>query len=353
VWGLEGLRASSPHAPMPPRPVGWRSALCAILWLWCSLPATLRADDFVGNGPLPVRNFQPVQLIFLNLPFERARVLRPGELAIYLESAEINEVATNQEDISAVLKFETNRTVLGGSIGLGHAWEIGLGVPFISRFGGFLDPFIDGVEDLFQASNPERHQFPDNTYAGFRIQRGDVLLFHGPNQEFELGDMWAEAKYEVWHASGLPTVSLRGAIKAPTGRAGGVFGSGKPDFGVGAAAEHRFLNWLVAYGNLNLIYPLGPITPGRLTLNPILTEGVGAEARVWRQLSFVLQQETYTSPFHTGTRLLDGTVVELALGFNFAWDRFLLQLGAIDNVSPVVAAADFTLLGRVTYRRGS
>ena len=92
---------------------------------------------------------------------------------------------------------------------------------------------------------------------------------------------------------------------------------------------------------------------GRLTLNPILTEGVGAEARVWRQLSFVLQQETYTSPFHTGTRLLDGTVVELALGFNFAWDRFLLQLGAIDNVSPVVAAADFTLLGRVTYRRGS
>jgi hypothetical protein len=345
------LRASRPHGLTPPRPKGWRPALCAALWLWCWLPAALRADDFVGNGPLPVRNFQPVQLIFLNLPFERARVLRPGELDIYLESAEINEVATNQDDINAVLKFETNRTVLGGSIGLGRAFEIGLGVPFISRFGGFLDPFINGIEDVFQTSNPERQEFPDNTYAGFRISRGDVVLFHGPNQEFELGDMWAEAKYEALHSSGLPIVSLRAAIKVPTGRTGGVFGSGKPDFGGGVAAEHRFLTWLVAYGNLNLIYPLGPITPAHLTLNPMLTEGVGAEAHVWRQLSFVLQQETYTSPFHTGTRLLDGTVVELTLGFNLVWDRFLFQLGAIDNISPVVAAADFTLLGRVTYRK--
>ena len=341
----------SPRTVAPLNPTWRRSALCAAVWLWCLLPAALRADDFVGNGPLPVRNFQPIQMMFLNLPFERARVLQPGEITIYVESAEINEIATNQDDINAVLKFETNRTVLGGSIGLGHAFEVGLGVPFISRFGGFLDPFINGVEDVFQTSNPERHEFPNNTYGGFRVQRGDVVLFDGPNQEFELGDMWAEAKYEVWHLPGLPIVSLRGAIKAPTGRPGGVFGSGKPDFGVGAAAEHQFLSWLVAYGNLNLIYPLGPISPGRLTLNPMLTEGIGAEARVWRQLSFVLQQETYTSPFHTGTRLLDGTVVELTLGFNVAWDRFLFQLGAIDNISPVVAAADFTLLGRVTYRK--
>jgi hypothetical protein len=329
-----------------------RCASDTVFLLLCLMAsAPLRADDFVGFGPIPVRNFQPVQMIFLNLPFERARVLRPGELAIYLESAEISEIATNQDDINAVLKFETNRTVLGGSIGLGRAFEVGLGVPFISRFGGFLDPFINGVEDVSHTSNPERHEFPNNTYAGFHIRRGDVVLFDGPNQEFELGDMWAEAKYEAWRSPGLPIVSLRAAIKAPTGRPGGVFGSSKPDFGVGLAAEHQFLSWLVAYANLTLIYPLGPITPGRLTLNPMLTEGIAAEAHVWRTLSFVLQQETYTSPFHTGTRLLDGTVVELTLGFNFAWDRFLFQLGAIDNISPVVAAADFTLLGRMTYRQ--
>ena len=116
----------NPRTLAPLKPIRRRPALCAALWLWCLLPVTLRADDFVGFGPIPVRNFQPVQMIFLNLPFERARVLRPGELAIHLESAEISEIATNQDDINAVLKFETNRTVLGGSIGLGRAFEIGL-----------------------------------------------------------------------------------------------------------------------------------------------------------------------------------------------------------------------------------
>ena len=137
-------------------------------------------------------------------------------------------------------------------------------------------------------------------------------------------------------------------MKAPTGRASSVFGSGHPDFGAGVAAEHQFLPWLVAYGNLDVIYPVGPITPGRLTLNPMLTQGVAGEARVARRFSLLLQQETYTSPIHgTGTRLLNGTTVELTGGVNFRWDRWLVQFGAIDNISPVATAADFTLFLRL------
>ncbi|HEX7408996.1 MAG TPA: DUF3187 family protein [Candidatus Binatia bacterium] len=316
------------------------------------MPLSVRGGEFSGFGPIPVRNFQPIQLIFLNLPFERARVLQPGEFTLYLESVESNEIATNQDTIDALLKFETNRTVLGGSLSPARNLELGLGVPFISRFGGFLDPFINGIEDVFQTSNPERHLFPDNTFGDFSVRRGDVPLFQGRKQQFELGDVWASAKYEAWHAPGLPIVAVRGAFKAPTGRASGVFGSGKPDFGLGVATEYQFLDWLIAYGNLNVTYPVGPITPGHLTLNPMLTEGVAGEARLWRQLSFVLQQETYTSPLHgTGARLLDGTVVELTLGLNFAWNPFLFQLAAVDNISPVVSAADFSVLLRMTYQR--
>ena len=84
--------------------------------------AALAAEEeaFSGYGPIPVRNFQPIQLIFLNLPFERARVQPPGHFELHLESAESNEIATNQGSIDATLKFETNRTVLGGSLGVGH-----------------------------------------------------------------------------------------------------------------------------------------------------------------------------------------------------------------------------------------
>ncbi len=327
-----------------------------MLWLLLLLCTTrsAAADEvpFSGHGPLPVRNFQPIQLIFLNLPFERARVLPRGTLDVHLESAESNEIATNQEGIQALLKFETNRTVLGGSVGVGHGLQVGLDVPFISRFGGFLDPFIDSVEDLFGTSNPERTLFPNNSFGGFHVRRGEVVLFDGKKQQLELGDLWFSAKYEVWHPVGLPLVALRGAIKAPTGRAEGVFGSGKPDFGLGVAAEHQFLDWLVGYGNLAMIYPAGPITPARLTLNPILTEGVAAEARLSRHFSVLLQQGLYTSPIHgTGTRLLDGTVVELTGGLNVASEPLLFQLGVTDNISPVATAADFTVLLRMTYRR--
>jgi hypothetical protein len=235
---------------------------------------------------------------------------------------------------------------------VGHGMEVGLDVPMISRFGGFLDPFVDGVEDFFGTSNPERKLFPNNSFGGFRVQRGDVTLFDGKDQSFNLGDMWVSAKYEAWHPRGWPLFSLRAAMKFPTGRAGGVYGSGKPDFGLGIAAEHRLLNWLIAYGNLDVIYPVGPITPARLTLNPMLTEGVAAEAQVFRHVSFLLQQETYTSPIHgTGTRLLDGTVVELTAGLNLAWHPLLFQLGVIDNISPVATAADFTVFLRLTYVR--
>jgi hypothetical protein len=310
------------------------------------------AEEFTGYGPLPVRNYQPIQLIFLGMPFERAQALRPGAFAVHLDSAESNEIATEQGGIEATLKFETNRTVLGGAVGVVPGFEVGLDVPMISRFGGFLDPFIDSVEDFFGTKNAERNLYPNNTFGGFTVQRGDTTLFHGYDQQFALGDIWASAKYEVWRAERWPLVSLRGAIKAPTGRSGSVFGSGKPDVGLGVATEYQTLKWLMLYGNVDLVYPVGPITPGDLTLNPIVTEQFAAEAYVGWNVSLLLQQHTYTSPMHgTGTPILDGTAVELAAGVNWMWpwQPVLFQLGFVDNVSGVATDADFTLLARLTY----
>jgi hypothetical protein len=327
--------------------------ICGALLALCAVMAThAAAQDFSGYGPLPVRNFQPIQLIFLNLPFERARVLTPYEFEVHIESAESNEIATATESLQATLKFETNRTVFGGSVGVGHGLEVGLDIPFISRFGGFLDPPLDAVEDFFGTSNPERRLFPDNSFGAFHVSRGNVVLFNGAHEQFEIGDLWLSGKYEVWHRPGLPLIALRGAVKAPTGSSSEVTGSGKPDVGVGVAVEHQFLSWLVAYSNLSVVFPVGPITPGHLTLYPFLTEGVAGEARLVNHLSLLLQQEMYTSPIHgTGTQVLDGTVVEFSGGLNFSWDPFLVQLAAIDNVSGVATAADFTLLLRLSYRR--
>jgi hypothetical protein len=305
-----------------------------------------------GFGPLAVRNFQPIQLIFLNLPFKRARALECGAFTLRVQLAESNVIATDADGIDALLKFETNRTVFGASLGIGSGVDISLDVPFLSRFGGFMDPVIDAVEDFFGAQNPERSLFPDNTFGGFWVRRGDVTLFNGTEQTFELGDIWLEGKKEVWRAASFPLLAaVRTGVKLPTGRPSNVWGSGKPDFALGVAADYRALDWMMLYGNVTGVFPVGPITDGNLRLDPFVNEGLAFEVRLADWLSFLFQQELYSSPIHgTGSSVLDGTVIELTAGFNAAWGPVLFQLGGINNVSGVAQAADFTLIGQLSYR---
>jgi hypothetical protein len=305
-------------------------------------------------GPAPARNFQPIQFIFLHLPFERAATLGRGEIGVQLSSAEANEIATTQGRYESTLKFETNRTVLSGRYGLAPGWEVGLDLPFISRFGGFLDPVIDEIEYVFGVGNVERDLFPNNSFGAFDVKKNGVRVFHGDEETLELGDLWVSAKREFHLDPTWPVLALRAAVKAPTGDADKVTGSGKVDFGAGLAADHRAFARLMLYLNLSLVYPDGPITPLRLTLNPIFSQSFAAEYALTHRLTAMLHQAVYTSPMHgTETRLLDGTPVEIGFGLNYTWSEHLaLQLLAIDNVSPVEPAADFTLLLSMATRFG-
>lgn len=313
---------------------------------------TSGAAELDFTPPVPTRNFAPLQLIFLNPPFERAATLPPGDLAFLVSTAESNIIATSQGAIDATLKFEQNTTNFGLRYGLFEDWEVGLDLPFISRYGGFMDPMIDWVEDLFGARNPERSLFPDNTFGGYEVFRGETVLFRGDEVTFQPGDLVMSVKHQLALPRGWPRLALRGAIKAPTGNPDQVLGSGKPDFGIGCAADYSPWSRLMLYANLNLIYPVGPITDGDLTLNPIFTQSFAAHLAISQRWSAMLHQATYTSPYHgTGASLLDGTVVELGLGIAFAWsERFNVQLLGIQNMSGVEQSADFTLMLAAQWR---
>ncbi len=310
------------------------------------LAAPLGAAEFDFVGPAPTRNFQPIQLIFLNLPFESAATLEPGGVALLLQSAEINEIATTQGAINSTLKFESNRTVFGVRYGLFERWEVGMELPFISRYGGFLDPPIDWVENLFGRVNAERKLFPQNSFGGFSVVRGDTVLFEAGEENFQPGDLSFLLKHALSLPPAWPRIAVRAAVKAPTGNAGAVLGSGRPDFGAGIAADYRPFDRLMLYFNANLVYPVGPITDGDLTLNPFVSQSFAAHLGITRRWSVMLHQATYTSPFHgTGVALLDGTVVELGFGLSFAYNPwFGAQVLGIQNMSGVEQSADFTLL---------
>jgi hypothetical protein len=243
------------------------------------------------------------------------------------------------------LKFESNRTVFGLRYGFLEDWEAGIDLPFISRYGGFLDPLIDAVESAFNSKNSERDLFPQNSFGGFSVKRGNTVLFQASEENFQPGDLVLSVKHALRLPPAWPHLALRGAIKLPSGDAGAVLGSGKPDFGAGVAADYQALSRLMLYLNFDVVYPVGPITDGNLTLNPFVDESFAAHLAITGGLSAMLHQATYTSPFHTGTRLLDGTVVELGFGLNYAYGEKLgVQLLGIENMTGVEQSADFTLM---------
>src|SRR5262249_9379460 len=135
------------------RAVRWCAIAVGLAAALCGRSAVLQAQEFEFVGPAPTRNFQPIQLVFLNLPFESAVTLPAGEFAFLTQTVEISEIATTQGHIESTLKFESNWTNFGLRYTPLTGWEAGLDLPFISRYGGFLDPTINWVESLFGLVN--------------------------------------------------------------------------------------------------------------------------------------------------------------------------------------------------------
>jgi hypothetical protein len=306
-------------------------------------PSSLAEEPF---GPLPVRNFQPLRQVFFHFPFAAARVPEAGALWLDVESAESNVIATDHGAVDALLKFEQNRTNLRARLGLPRGWLVGVEVPFLSRFGGFLDPLIDTTEDLFSASNPERRLFRNNVFGGFQVVKGGQVLFHGPRQYLELGDLAFETQAEIGHWDDRLRVAARFAVELPTGRTSAVWGSGTTDLGVGLALDYRLWGqrlWMFA--NVAGIFPIGRVSAAELPLDPFLQQGLAFEWRAGRNLSLLLQEEVYTSPFRdVHSLVLEGTIVELSAGAVYKIGPGALWLGGIENVSGVAQAADFTLM---------
>ena len=86
-----------------PRPVRWKFVLALLVGLLAAWRVSALAEGF---GPLPVRNFQPIQLLFLGMPGDRAEVLRKGRLDVRVELAETSTIFNEHTvQASAVMKF--------------------------------------------------------------------------------------------------------------------------------------------------------------------------------------------------------------------------------------------------------
>jgi len=314
-------------------------------------PSQARAEGF---GPFPVRNFNPLQQLVLNMPADRAAVLSRGTLDVRLELAETASVfSEHTPDAAAEMKFETLRNGLFLRYGVTSRLEFGLELPFLYRYTGFMSGMIQAVERATTGLSPARQALSQVDYT-YNVTRSGQQTVHGTKGAIGLGDTMLQLKYElVKQTSVMPAFSLRTAIKLPTGDKNEFFGSGSPDFGLGVALEKTLTSRWVVHGNFNAVFPTGRIAGA--ALYPTVM-GVAAAEYLWTEnLSVTMQFDYYTTPFrNVGLEVFDKGVTEVVAGFSYRFaPQWLWQAYAIENVDFITGgAADFTLAVLFTYRFG-
>jgi hypothetical protein len=288
------------------------------------------------------------------MPGDRAAVIPKGALDVRVEMAETATIFNDRTPpVTTVMKFEQLRSGLFFRYGLTDRLEIGLEIPALYRYRGFLGGAITAVERATTGLSPARAQLKNTGFA-FNMSRSGQTLFSGGDGDLGLGDTTISSKYQMFSGTRwIPAVSLRLAVKVPTGDAGRFFGSGHTDLGAGLAVEKKVADHWLLHGNLNGIFPTGSVSG--LTLQPAMS-AVAAVEYLWSPaLSLEVQFDYYSSPFHgTGTPVLDRGVTEAAFGFNYRLRNHLLwQVYGIENLDFIRgSAADFTLSTVVTYQFG-
>ncbi|UCF67932.1 MAG: DUF3187 family protein [Acidobacteriota bacterium] len=314
-------------------------------------PATRR----LPSAPLPARHYHPIQLVFLGLPVDSARLTAGGSWELSFAWAETNTLASTSARSETPLFFdlETSRLAFGLRYGVSERWELSAELPFIYRWGGFLDPIIEEVESAVDRLNPKRVDGPENVVR-FVLARGSTPIFAFDDNEFGLGDTTLAARVRLAHvvsarerATGTTLVSARAAVKLPTGDEDELLGSGELDVGLGIDLTREWSRWAL-YASAAVIVPGNPDWLV-LETDPFWTAGTGFEYRWSPRSSLLAQLAHYQSAFDEGALELTQDTYELGLGVNIdLGGRLMLQVGGIENLT-VRPAADISLITRLIW----
>ena len=310
------------------------------------------AELYFGQGLVPVRNFQPLQGLSLQMPVDSAMPLKSGELSLRANFAETSTVLRETTATrTAILKFGQLRSAF--DIRYGTAMEdVEVGFEFASlyRHSSGLDGLVTAVESLVGRPAPLRQQLKHQGYA-YSVGGGNTVL-NSPNDAFGLTDIVAHVKTMlVAEGKYAPATSLRVALKVPVGDRTRAFGTGVADLGVGLSLQKTVWNRVGLYVNLNEILPTGHYSG--LALRGYFTMVTGVEFMATPKFSITGQFDYYQSPFgNTGLKLLDHGVAEAVLAFGYRFTPNLLwQIYGVENLDFIRdSAADFTLGTALTYR---
>jgi hypothetical protein len=237
--------------------------------------------------PIPWQDPAALAVPFLQLPFESPVPLDPGRMKLELQTLyAANIFRARSSQLSVDIDVETARPTLLLHYGLPRGVELELAVPGVFDYEGFLDGTIKSVEGLFNTMNPLRAG-PSPRAGRFSVTRPDGSGVSWVGHDGGPGDLWGGLKAQLRAQDGpLPALSLRLALKVPTGRF--PYGSGNLEAGSGLLAGWQLGDTsILAEGDV--MVPTGAIPALGLGTRPHAAIQLGVAQRLSPSLTLMAQ----------------------------------------------------------------
>jgi Protein of unknown function (DUF3187) len=300
----------------------------------------------IVGGPFPVRSLSPIQLLYFQFTPERAVPIPRGMWNIRFDLVEANILARDQHQTDAFLfDFELTRANLALQYGLFDRLALGLEIPLLYTWKGFLDEPIKAFEDVTGFTRGIRFERPQHLFS-YILQKDGRKAIQGTSGAIGIGDIAIAAKALLTEEGQLaPAIAGRFALKLPTGDDDRALGSGAVDVGLGLALEKTF-GPVHIYLNTGLTIPTGtPFAGTGIDSLPMLSTFLTGEYHLTQRFSLLVQLNGVTPPVRNTGLDIDHPTFEILAGFNWAIPGLpvVWQAGFMEDLNNTNRTADFAL----------
>jgi uncharacterized protein DUF3187 len=266
------------------------------------------------------------------------------------EEADYIHAAFSNDEVLFV-DGESSRASVSGRYGLTSGFSVSVEVPYVGHGSNGMTQLVEAFHEAFNINQNGRDEFPRGRTTVMLQSPGGPMSLTQFKPEGGLGDITATLSWRRPRSERGWTLGLDASVKAPTGSAADLNGSGGWDGGILAFAAWEQGRWtleadgsVVLPGKWKTPVPLDPSAVGRAMLSAIYS----FSPRTRAGLSLTAAQ----SPFrdHPYSSLSEAGV-EVGLGVEHDFGpRFQVRLLLTEGVPSQGDRSDFTLMLGVRYR---
>ncbi len=322
-----------------------RLLLLPILFATLALPGVCHAENDGHLNPLRAPNLSPTALIF-GLPDLQTRLLSPKhpfELSLRTHVAN-TFVNRERENESIFIDGEVMSTTLELRGKLAENWEASISIPYIEHSKGTMDDLIFDWHDWFGLPQGGRQQATNDQFSYLYSNEG-VLLLDVHESRTETGDL----RLGIYHRQQWLEQEwiIQSEIKAPTGDADALTGSGAWDmsFGVGWQRElESKLGSFSHFAGLGFSY-LGEsdLELQKLQKRWALSGRAGFHWHALNWLSFTVQLDSNTPLYDSDLKNPGGMPMQLSVGTRFFISENLRFDASFGEDLNTLASPDFVV----------